>query len=151
MNLGVSKYYPRWDAHIYISTFWWGKSLFRLSGCNLSFNTKSCTKTYVHTQKCLHFLLESHSRRTKWNGYDVRAKNYFSLFLFIPHSDLGVLLCLMNSSNLTVPHSIFKLLCPRCFSLMSTQTEWQQLAQEKGIQNILNRSPQKKYITVIVQ
>lgn len=70
-----------------------------------------------------------------------------SLYSFLfSHSDGGPLLCLMNSCNLTVPHSIFKLLCPRCFSLMtlSTQTEWQQLAQEKGIQNIMNGSPQKK-------
>lgn len=43
-------------------------------------------------------------------------------FLF-PHSDSGVLLCLMVSCNLTVPHSIFKLLCPRCFSLMTLSTQ----------------------------
>lgn len=39
--------------------------------------------TYIH-QKCLYFVFESHSRRKKWNNYDVSAKNYFSWFLFIP-------------------------------------------------------------------
>lgn len=49
--LRVPKYYPSWDAQIFISTFRWGKSLSRLYNCNISFNSNSRTKTYIHTPK----------------------------------------------------------------------------------------------------
>lgn len=65
-------------------------------------------------------------------------------FLY-PPLVLGVLLCLMISCNLTVPHSIFKFLSPRCFSLMTSSTQRVAANCSGGrTQNILNRSPQKK-------
>lgn len=143
MNLGVSKYYPRWDAQIYISTFRWGKSP---NDCNVSFSTNWCKKpTYTH-QKCLHFLFESHSRRTKWNIYDVRAKNYFPLFLFIPPFRFGSPALFNGLLQFNCSSFHFQASLPKVLFLNDIvhSKQWQQLAQEKGIQNILNRSPQKK-------
>lgn len=72
--------------------------------------------TYIH-HKCLHFLLESYSKRTKWNYYDVRAKNYFSLFLFILPFTWGALalfneLMQFNCSSFHFQASLPKVLFP---------------------------------------
>lgn len=105
--------------------------------------------TYMH-QKCLHFLPESHSRRTKWNGYDVRAKDYFPLFLFIPPFRFGGPALFNGLLQFNCSSFYFQASLPKVLFLNDIvhSKQWQQLAQEKGIQNILNRSPQKKKVVL---
>lgn len=91
----------------------------------MSFNTNSCMKTYIHTHTKSFFTFYLNPIPGEQNEMvmmsEPRTTSLYS-FLF-PYSDLRVLLCLMILCNLTVSHSIFKLLCPRCFSLMTLSTQ----------------------------
>lgn len=88
--------------------------------------------TYMH-QKCLHFLPESHSRRTKWNGYDVRAKDYFPLFLFIPPFRFGGPALFNGLLQFNCSSFYFQASLPKVLFLNDIvhSKQWQQLAQRK--------------------
>lgn len=101
--------------------------------------------TYIK-QKCLHFLLESHSRSTKWNGYDVRAENYFSLFLFIPPFRFGDAALFNDMMQFNCSSFHFQVSFPKVLFPNDIVHSKRVAATCSGgrTQNILNRSPQKK-------
>lgn len=101
--------------------------------------------TYLK-QKYLHFLLESHSRRRRWNCYDVRAKNYFSLFLFIPPFSFGGAALFNDIMQFNCSSFHFQVSFPKVLFLNDIVHSKRVAANCSGgrTQNILNRSPQKK-------
>lgn len=79
--------------------------------------------TYIHAPKMssISTWIPFQENKMKWLWCQSRE-----LFFFMPfYSSIQIWgSCSVNCScNLTVPHSIFKFLCPRCFSLMTLSTQ----------------------------